>query len=59
MKNVVNGEAEEGSIGMDNMDSVNNEGDIDNSMGIGAISHYVELPRVSKEITVVTDRPWI
>uniref|UniRef100_A0A0D3E9N0 MULE transposase N-terminal all-beta domain-containing protein n=1 Tax=Brassica oleracea var. oleracea TaxID=109376 RepID=A0A0D3E9N0_BRAOL len=53
VKNVVNGEAEEGSIGMDNMDSVNNEGDIDNSMGIGAISHYVELPRVSKEITVI------
>nr|VDD24755.1 unnamed protein product [Brassica oleracea] len=40
---------------MDNRDSVNNEGDVDNSMGIGAISHYVELPRVAKEILVVTE----
>ncbi|CAN7001275.1 unnamed protein product [Brassica oleracea var. botrytis] len=40
---------------MDNRDSVNNEGDVENSMGIGAISHYVELPRVAKEILVVTE----
>ncbi|KAF3566843.1 hypothetical protein DY000_02015724 [Brassica cretica] len=38
---------------MDNMDSVNNDGDMDNSMGIGAISHYVELPRVAKGIPVI------
>ncbi|KAH0914515.1 hypothetical protein HID58_028961, partial [Brassica napus] len=31
--NVVNGEGDEGGIGLDNMDSVENEGDVDNSTG--------------------------
>ena len=56
MENVVDGEADKWRIGLDNMDSVNNEGDVDNSMGIGAISDYVELSRVAKEIPpVVTE----
>ncbi|CAN7000625.1 unnamed protein product, partial [Brassica oleracea var. botrytis] len=55
VENVVNEEAEEGGIGMDSKDSVNNEGDVDKSMGIGAISHYVELPRGANEIPVVTE----
>ncbi|CAN6989428.1 unnamed protein product [Brassica rapa subsp. trilocularis] len=56
VENVVDGEADKWRIGLDNMDSVNNEGDVDNSMGIGAISDYVELSRVAKEIPpVVTE----
>uniref|UniRef100_A0A0D2ZRJ8 Uncharacterized protein n=1 Tax=Brassica oleracea var. oleracea TaxID=109376 RepID=A0A0D2ZRJ8_BRAOL len=55
VENVVNGEADEGGIGIDNRDSVNNEGDMDNSMGIGAISDYVELPHVAKEFPVVSE----
>ena len=51
----MNGEADEGGIGIDNRDSVNNEGDMDNSMGIGAISDYVELPHVAKEFPVVSE----
>ncbi|KAL0886025.1 hypothetical protein Bca101_010008 [Brassica carinata] len=53
--NVVNGEADEGGIGLYNMDSVENEGDVDNSMGVRPICDYVELPRVAKEILVVTE----
>ncbi|XP_056864032.1 uncharacterized protein LOC108850274 [Raphanus sativus] len=36
------------------MDSVDNEGDVDNSMGVRPICDYVELPRVAKEIPMVT-----
>ncbi|CAF2106701.1 unnamed protein product [Brassica oleracea var. botrytis] len=50
VENVVDGEADEGGIGLDNRDSVNDEGNVDNSTGIGAISDYVELQGVAKEI---------
>ena len=46
----MDGEADEGGIGLDNRDSVNDEGNVDNSTGIGAISDYVELQGVAKEI---------
>ncbi|CAN6854202.1 unnamed protein product, partial [Brassica oleracea] len=55
VENVVNGEGDEGGIGLDHMDSVENEGDVDNSMGVRPISDYIELPRVAKEIPVVTE----
>ncbi|KAL0695930.1 hypothetical protein Bca4012_063110 [Brassica carinata] len=51
--NIVNGEAGEGGIGMDNI--VDNEGDVDNSMGVRPVWDYVELPRVAKEIPVVKE----
>ncbi|CAN7131773.1 unnamed protein product [Brassica rapa subsp. narinosa] len=53
--NVVNGEGDEGGIGLDNMDSVENEGDVDNSTGVRPISDYIELPRVAKEIPMVKE----
>ncbi|CAN6899500.1 unnamed protein product [Brassica oleracea var. botrytis] len=49
VENVVNGEADEGGIGLDNRDSVKF------FLGIGAISDYVKLSRVAKEIPVVTE----
>ena len=55
MDNVVNGEGDEGGIGLDNMDSVENEGDVDNSTGVRPISDYIELPRVAKEIPMVKE----
>ena len=32
---------------------MDNDGDVDNSMGVRPIWDYVELPRVAKEIPVV------
>ncbi|CAF2134257.1 unnamed protein product [Brassica rapa] len=55
---VVNGEGDNGGIGgigLDKMDSVENEGDVDNSMGVRPISDYIELSRVAKEISVVKE----
>ncbi|KAF8106694.1 hypothetical protein N665_0135s0037 [Sinapis alba] len=53
VENVVNGKADEGGIGLDNMDKVDNEGNVDNSMGVCTICDYVELSRVEKEIPVL------
>ncbi|CAN7120720.1 unnamed protein product [Brassica rapa subsp. narinosa] len=55
---VVNGEGDKGGIGgigLDKMDSVENKGDVDNSMGVRPISDYIELSRVAKEISVVKE----
>ncbi|KAF8118652.1 hypothetical protein N665_0003s0027, partial [Sinapis alba] len=46
--------AERGT-GLDNMDSMDNEGDVDKSMGVRPICDYVELPRVAKKILMVTE----
>ncbi|KAF8109304.1 hypothetical protein N665_0098s0032 [Sinapis alba] len=54
VENVVNGKEDDGGTGLDNM-SVDNEKNMDNSMGIGAICEYVELPPVAKEIPVVIE----
>ena len=49
VENVVNGEGDEGGIGLDNMDSMENEGEVDNSMGVCPICDYIELPRLQKK----------
>ncbi|KAF8085643.1 hypothetical protein N665_0655s0006 [Sinapis alba] len=55
VENVVNGEADKGGIGLDNMDIMDNEGDMDKSMGVRPICDYVDLPRVVKKNLVVTE----
>ncbi|KAF8093882.1 hypothetical protein N665_0375s0001 [Sinapis alba] len=44
VENIVNGKADDGELE-----------NVDNSMGIGAICEYVELPYIAKEIPMVTE----